>query len=341
VSKFHRVTRTGTPPAWFIEHDGDSCNLPDVLGLEYIGTVLSGHGGRTVNGLSQRDVILTPLTDYQAQVRQQTRATSPGRLRTFINDTERRAKQAWDCGDKAEHDRLRLEISRVRAYQTANRAHAGKSRAFANETSRDVDAVRKAIERAITEIRKQSAGIADHFRATILYGGEGCWFYDGDNSAWIMNSAEREDLDPRTIRATWLGEQKFPKSTNSQLIRVMPAVPTMRDGRCMAERSCPYPPGVGGVCRTHSRMATLERARARGNVLRELTARALWDVCRMESGSDKSLKISRPAYTNRETFLSEVRLEKDCREEEAGGKYGSPEINEGDDREASDFESER
>ena len=328
---------------WTIEYSGESCQLPDMLGLEYIEKVLTGDGpptfvwtagGRGVH----REVVLIPLAAHTEEVPETTRAVTPSRLRTFIADAEKRAQQAWTVGDKGEHDRLRVEVSRIRAYLTANTAQAGKSRIFANESSRDVDSVRKAITRAITAIRKQSVVIADHFKASILYGGAGCWYYDGDHSSWEMLVGKTSPAHDRqffplpvnkepspdeieAVRARWLGEHQ--------------AVPP--GGKCTAERSCPYPAVFGGVCRDHYRTATLEFSR--GNVLRELRTRIGWDICR-EPIDDKSLEINRPAYTSRDVFGARYTFEKDFAEEkEAGGSScGSPE---GDDREADAFESER
>jgi hypothetical protein len=200
--------------------------------------------------------------------------------------------------------------------------------------------------RAIAGIRKQSAAIADHLSTTILYGGNGCWYYDGDHLAWEVGcgnyAAEEEEqtpcdenhFDPKptakrvladveTLRAKWIGENK--------------ALPP--GGRCSAERSCPYPAVIGGRCRDHHRTMLRETERVRGNVFRQLMARI---DCK--SAGAKSLGMSRPAYTNRDVFRSkafwseESSLERNCTEAEVERNCSSPKTSEGDDREASDFE---
>lgn len=109
------------------------------------------------------------------------------------------AQTALASGDKAGYDRLQLEIIKVREYKSQTIGLHGRRRKFATQTSRDFDAVRKAIDRAVQAIGKRSPKIADHLKAHIC-GSDGMWFYTGDLQ-WDTTSrvAEWSDWTPDTI----------------------------------------------------------------------------------------------------------------------------------------------
>lgn len=267
-----------TPSGWLIEMAGESCTLPFLDGLNHIHTILDGEengvwdfvwtaGKRGIH----REVWLVGLAGATVSTAapEPIRAITPGKVRKHIADAEKRAKAAWDSADKPTYNRLMLEVVALRKYVTETSAHAGKSRMFADETSREIDSVRKAIERAISEIRKHSRTIANHFKATIVHAGKGQWFYDGDNEAWDLlgyvlaePTPEPKELDPDEIRARWM------------------AAP--RDPRMAAVREL-Y---------RNAKFDSPEFRQKRDSLL-----------------GDKPFGITRPAYLSRETFSNEVNRE--------------------------------
>ena len=213
--------------------------------------------------------------------------------------------------------------TRAREYRNAAYGSNGRKRYLADEDSRDQDAVRKQIERAVTAIKKTAPRCAAYLKANIASVGHGGWIFTGnrdewdlasDLSAWDADESDsslesQSDLDPDEIRRKWIANR-------TSTPRPVTWTPSRQNVRTSALRELEV------------RCAALKRA---------MLANYVW----WEVSPDKSFGMNRPAYLSRgqqegqEVTHEDPKESEDCEDAEASRQR------EGDDRKAEDFESER
>ena len=375
---------TGVEPSrcqekWEVSMHGESCRLRDLLGLEYIHKALStdrwaefvwasaGKNGRAVQ-CHVRPVALAFGPESQPE-RLRPDSLTPSRLKNFISDMERRAKEALEAGDKAEYDRLTagvkgeaMGLTGVRKYQRDVTGSFGSSRRFSDQGTRERDAVSHAIAAAIQGIRKCCPGIAQHLKDHILPDGRGCWFYNGDTENWDTQAWEetqpneqQRGCDPSSadtalaladsIRKRWVTEMQTAFNENRDVARVT------RDGNKHARSRTPIThrkcgkrmPDKGEVVEcglsvefgdevcTCSREFKMRDARRAANLWREIGSG--------EAGNRFEIKsLALLSRTQIEALNEGIRdTERECEEYDYAETKQGKEL-EGDDREAVDFE---
>jgi hypothetical protein len=242
---------------WEITYAGESCRVSHIEGFGYIRSILvtreisAGELLGNAEGVVATDDELSEAfgadetyaldpnarggsqevkLGFQTRIRPEAmRALSPSSIRQCIANSNREAKEALANGNKAEYDRKMVEVAAARKYLTETTALGGKSRRFPDQISRDVDAVRKAIERAVASIRKRSPALAAYFKKAIRHSGSS-WQYVGAE-VWDCSpigdpfsqtdltwEPEPEDNEVLAIRKSWVTESRRNAATQEILL---------------------------------------------------------------------------------------------------------------------------
>ena len=133
------------------------------------------------------------------------RAIDTPSIKAVIAQLNREAKEALTVGDRPTYDQKMIECAAARRYLSETNGLRGKSRRFPDQKSRDVDLVRKAIERSLQAIRAKSSPLADYFVKTIRHSGS-TWEYVGTD-VWDF----RDIGDPFGVLAGWEPEPEDPE----------------------------------------------------------------------------------------------------------------------------------
>jgi hypothetical protein len=197
--KFHRISRDpsllpdspgakAALPTWLIEFDGESCRLPDLLGLQYLHDILGGDNiAATMNG---------PASWGGDGIVEHEGAMTDGQLSHAIAEMQDRARAAWNAGDRATYDRLQVEMVGIRKYRQQTIGLFGKPRELVTDASKKVKAISSAIDRAITAIRnKQCPSAAAYFEEHVKRNDDGSWM------SWTFTGTEKWQLEPELDKA--------------------------------------------------------------------------------------------------------------------------------------------
>ncbi len=185
---------------WFIAAFGQECLLSGLAGLGYLRELLAAQG---------RPVCLAVPESGPREVLP---AVSLGKLKAAAHDLQARANAAWKRGDKVSYDRFVIERVALRKYQAECFA-GGRKKFIETEATRDQNAVREAVRRAIGAIAKMAPDVAAHLRSQIR-SSNGSWVYRGGLAWGCEGSTEGEieafldampegPLDVDAIRSRW------------------------------------------------------------------------------------------------------------------------------------------
>jgi len=151
---------------WFIEYDGQSCQLPDVNGLDYLNRILTARGTLVLGGSSGRDPEPAGAMTGRA-------------IDVEIEKVVQRATLALSSGDRSTYDQAMVEVIALRKYRGQTIDNRGRIRRLSTPEERENKAIASAICRALEAIRKAGCPkIAAHLQANIKRGASG-WRFTG------------------------------------------------------------------------------------------------------------------------------------------------------------------
>jgi len=177
------------------------------------------------------------LDDVDAEIRENLgdyakphamRALPVSTIKRTIDELSQEAAAAWASGNRLRYDEFTRQAQEVRRYLRETTGLFGRSRGFATEESRQRDAKRKAIDRAVTAIHKQSPEIARHLKTHVVLR-DGGWSYSGSETwdtrtdhfgelidlestagGWRMEPPVIEEVEAARIRQRWLAKKIEP-----------------------------------------------------------------------------------------------------------------------------------
>jgi hypothetical protein len=333
------------PPTWRIAFDGEHASFPyrrDEQGFRVLRRIIdcgaqvefvwTTADGRAV----QKEVRVFrcsegPLEKVHATPRH---ATPRHKLEAAIADVQARALKALKAGDKRRYDELTLQV--IGGRECLRKDSGFFDKRMPNDNSRAVEATRKAIQRAITEIAKRCPKLGGHLKQFIVRIDSDGWFYSGERE-WDCSDTCGDEiksatggldpggLDPDAIRADWLRNHRQELSGLLEDAKSLGRFGPWPN-RCAAEKSCTYPPLVDGVCGYHRRMNRMTRDQV---------------LERLRTSGSKSFSITSPAYKGKTSILEVLGGRKKETEDGPGSAEESEAAEEtrcGDDSETGDFD---
>jgi hypothetical protein len=318
------------PPIWRIALDGEHASFPyrrDEQGFNVLRRIIdcgaqvefvwTTADGRAV----QKEVRVFRCGEGPAE---KVHATPRHKVEAAIADVQARALKALKAGDKRRYDELTLQV--IGGRESLRKDSGFFDKRMPNDNSRAVEATRKAIQRAITEIAKRCPKLGAHLKQFVVRIDSDGWFYSGERE-WDCSDTCGEEtapatggLDPDAIRAHW---QRNHRQELSGLLEDAKSLGQFGPwpNRCAAEKSCTYPPlAPTGVCGYHQRMNRMTRDQV---------------LERLRTSASKSFSITSPAYKVRSSILEVLRgSEKETEDGQAAEETRCA----GDDRETGDFD---
>jgi hypothetical protein len=221
--------RPGCCTTWEIQYGDSVCSLPWGLeGLHLIREILSGgHVGGCPAPFA------STLNDTDAEIHEKVgdyakphamRALPVSTIKRLIDELSQGAAAAWASGNRLRYDELTRQAQEARRYLRDTTGLGNRSRRFPDEWSRQNDAERKTLDRAVSAIHKQSPLIAKHLKTTIIRDDAG-WHYAGletwdtrtdhfgellDVESSVPGRLERpaiEEVEAASIRRNWLAKK--------------------------------------------------------------------------------------------------------------------------------------
>jgi hypothetical protein len=192
--------------SWLICYDQLSCRLDcELEGLDFLRQILNSDAGTKdwscEHHLDVRKVCLSAPAIFSSPDR--TRPLSKAKLAQLTASLNAQAKTAHG----EEYGKLQQQLIAVRQYKNLKRT-------FSNEGTLLRDSARKAIDRALAGIRKESPDLADYFARTIKR--EGLFWFSVDTEAvWdvagsVLMFDDEIELSPHEILAHWIQEASQP-----------------------------------------------------------------------------------------------------------------------------------
>ena len=209
-----RPTRKFEPQSgsrYRIEFDGECVELDGPEGLRLIHRLLTSEGipeyvWTTASGVAVHDEIRVVVLAFDSTSLQE------------VSDVPLRELNKWlKDGSFTTTDRVR-----IREYKNATFGAFNRRRKVADEGSRDQDAVRKQLERAIAAIARKAPRCAKFLKQNIVNIGDGAWWFKCNREEWDTGMSEEDLLrgmneaeQVHFLRELWLVEQVKPAPRRS------------------------------------------------------------------------------------------------------------------------------
>jgi hypothetical protein len=174
---------------WTITFRGETCIVPQMIGLDYI-SVLLQHPGQEMSALQLQALTAgmtaqTPPLD-DARTGRSYERDMPTRSEAFfrdelidektsrqlierMGDLEQKIALKQESGDLDTED-LQKELAKIRKYLGASLNHRNRPRAFADPNEKARQSITQALSRAYRSIRQQAPQTAHHFESLINRG---------------------------------------------------------------------------------------------------------------------------------------------------------------------------